>query len=286
MHPLDAVKSLVDFNFYRTVPRRSYGEASLYLAMLSLIFATAMIFALMFQVVPQIRTTLNWARDSFPTMTLTEGTLTSDAKGPVVVRHPELKHVSIVVDTNRVEPVTVEELQENGALAILTRNKVYIAKLRPILESRSKESVPGFAIDGVETHILDTYAKDESLILDSDFYDNISRKLPLVLYPVAFIFTFGFFFIWKHGAAVVYSLMGLLINGFQTGRLEFPALYRIAVFVQTPVVILQIAALFIPEPIRLFGLITLIVVGVYLWKAIAIVNADLPEPPEPSPLPE
>lgn len=287
MNPSDAIKSLVDFNFYRTVPRKPFSETSLYIGMLSVVFGISMVLAMMIQVVPQIRSSLDWAKNSFPTMTLGDGILTSDAKGPSLIRHPDVKHVTIIIDTDRTKAVTVEEMRENNAVAVLVRNAVYLAKLRPVLESRSSdESVPGFTIDGVETHMLERFGNEDSITLDPAFYDNISRKLPWILYPVAFIFATGFFFLWKHASALIYALMGLLMNGFQNGRLEFPELYKIAVYAQTPVIVLQIAILFFPDPVQFFRLITLLVVGVYLWKAISIANADLPEPPAPSPLPE
>jgi hypothetical protein len=281
MNPIDLVKSLVDFNFYKEVPKRSFGQASAYIGLLATVFAACLVAAMSVQIVPKLRQHLEWARDSFPEMRLENGRLASAAEKPVVVRHPDAPKLTIVIDASREAEVSLEELRENRTVAYLTSNAIYLAKLRPILEARHEESVPGFAIDGIDMHPLERLKTDEPLVLDKDFYDRISGQLPFLLYPTGFAVGWLLFFAWKHGAALVYSLIALLMNGFQSGKLEYPALFKIAVWAQTPVVLLQIAALFLPEPIRLFGLITLIVVGVYLWKAIAVVNADLPEPPSP-----
>jgi len=283
MNPLDLVRSLVDFKFYREVPGRTFANASAFLGMLSTVFALCLVVAMSIQIVPKLRSSLAWARDSFPEITLSEGTISSPVKGELVVRHPDAKQIVIAFDADRETPVGTEELREKRALAYLTRNALYVAKIRPILEARSEESFPGFAIDGVDTHALDKFAAGDTLVLNPAFYDRLSRQLPFLLYPVGFVVGWMIFFIWKHGAALIYSLMGLLINGFQSGRLDFPSLYKVGVFAQTPIVALQIAALFVPEPIRFFGLITFLVAGVYLWKAIAVINAELPEPPSPSP---
>ena len=82
------------------------------------------------------------------------------------------------------------------------------------------------------------------------------------------------FVIWKHVAAGVYSFVGLLVNAIVDGGHEFPALYRMAVYAQTPVVVLQTAALFLPRPIPLFPILALLVVTAYLWQAIR--HADPP----------
>ena len=66
----------------------------------------------------------------------------------------------------------------------------------------------------------------------------------------------------------MYAVLALILNAAVKGGLEFPELCKLAVVAQTPVVLLQMAQMFLPSPIPLFGLIALIVVGVYLWQGI------------------
>ena len=72
----------------------------------------------------------------------------------------------------------------------------------------------------------------------------------------------------------MYALVALLLNALLSAGLEFPALYRVSVYAQTPVIVLQAAALFLPAPIPYFGLLSLLVGGLYLWQAIRQIQGN------------
>ena len=109
-----------------------------------------------------------------------------------------------------------------------------------------------------------------------------ARAAKIVLYPVGFFTAWAVFFFWKHASAAIYALLAFLLNALMDSGLEFPALYKLAVYAQTPVIALQIVSLFLPR-IPYFGILALLVVGVYLWQAIRLI-ATPPDPASPLPL--
>jgi hypothetical protein len=64
--------------------------------------------------------------------------------------------------------------------------------------------------------------------------------------------------------------LALLINAALSAGLEYPSLYKFSVYAQTPIILLQTVALFVPLalPVLVRLLASVAIVGVYLWQAI------------------
>lgn len=253
----DIGRSVGDFTFYKEVPKKTVWATVAYLTMLGGFFSLAVTVAVHQNVVPRIRQAAEWTAKTMPTITLNDGKLSSAAPGPLEVRHPDVPQAGLVLDTQRTEPVTPAEMAQKKLIAYLTADAVYV--LTP---------------ERLETYALGQTKGKESLVVDAAFYRSMADILVKVLYPIAFLTSWATFLIWKHVAALIYSLVGLLVNAVVDGGHEFPTLYRMAVYAQTPVVVLQTAALFLPRPIPLFPILALLVVTAYLWQAIR--HADPP----------
>ncbi|MFA6029747.1 MAG: DUF1189 family protein [Elusimicrobiota bacterium] len=259
---LDPVRSLVDFPFYREVPKKSIAETVGYLAYIGLVFALLSLIALYARVGPRIDEGAEWAAVNIPTMTLEKGKLSSALPGPVRIQHPASERLAFVIDTTRTTPVAPAELAASTASAFVTQNTVYVLNN-----------------DKMEAYDLGRAQNAEPVKLDAAFYRNAAAVLKKVLYPIAFFTTWLVFFVWKHLSALVYSLLGLLISAGLKAELEHGPLYRAAVYAQTPVIVLQAVMLFLPRPIPYFGLLSLILVGVYLWQAIRQMRPAPAAPP-------
>lgn len=247
----DIARSVGDFSFYKEVPKKTVWATVAYLTLLGGLFSLAVTVAVYQNVRPRILQAADWAAATMPTLTLADGKLTSAVPGPLEVRHPDVPQAGLVVDTQRTEPVTPAEMSQKKLIAYLTADAVYV-----------------LTADRLETYALASTKGKESMVIDAPFYRSLAGLLLKVLYPIAFFTSWVTFLIWKHVAAVIYTFVGLLVNAVADGGHDFAALYRMAVYAQTPVVVLQTAALFLPKPIPLFPVLALVVVTAYLWQAI------------------
>lgn len=247
-------RAVADLPFYKEVIRKSPGWLAGYLCLLGLAFAIAAAVSLAIRVGPMIEETMEWAATSLPTITFAGGKVTSSAQGPVRVQHPTAEQVAFIIDTDRTTAVTAQELQERKVVAYLAQNVIYVAPRPEKVEAYDLGKLMG--------------APQQPTVLDSAFYRAVGEALPKILYPLTFVMTWFFFVSWKSAASLVYAVLALVINGMVKGGLEFPQLWKLAVVAQTPVILLQMAQMFLPAPIPLFSLIALIVAGVYLWQGI------------------
>lgn len=253
----DIARSVVDFSFYKEVPQKTLWTTTAYLVLLGLFFSLAVTIAVYKNVGPRIRAAVEWSASNMPTVTIAGGKLTSAVPGPTEIRHPDIPQIGLMIDAQRTDPVTPAEMSQKKLVAYLTGNAAYV--LTP---------------DRLETYDLAKTKDKESIVVDAAFYRNMGELLLKVLYPISFFVSWLTFVIWKHAAGLVYSLVALLVNAVSDGGFEFPALYRMAVYAQTPVVVLQMAALFIPRPIPLFSVLALLVVTAYLWQAIRVADPE------------
>ncbi|MFA6091374.1 MAG: DUF1189 family protein [Elusimicrobiota bacterium] len=247
---LDPVRSLIDFPFYREVPKKSILACSGYIAYLSLLFSLAVVLALYARVAPMIDAAAQWASSNVPAMTLQDGKIECSIPGPLRIEHPETK-LAFIVDTARITPVTPAELADGKVIGYIAQSTLYFT-------NQGK----------MEVYDLSKAANKQPVRIDGEFYLKVAALIKKALYPIGFITTWLIFFVWKHLSALVYSLIGLALNAALSAGLEHADLYRVAVYAQTPVVVLQIVSLFLPRNIPFAFLLSTMLVTLYLWQAI------------------
>jgi hypothetical protein len=248
----DPLKSVVDFTFYRDVPKKSFGQVTGYIAYLGLIYSCVVVVALFVHFRPRINQAVDWASNSFPELTLENGELSSGANGRTLIRHPEADALAVMIDTDRSEAVTPAEMREQKLISYITRDTIYV------IDNNNTMKV----------YDLSKAQNEKPVKIDDAFFKSLGLIMSAVLYPVSFVTAFLIFMIWKHLAALVYSLMALLINAAMGAGQEPPDLYKIAAYAQTPVIVLQMVGLVLLKPIPLFRVLAFLVVGAYLWQAI------------------
>lgn len=256
---LEPVHATVNFPFYRQVPRKSFLATVGYIALLALVYSFAMEAWLYFKICPRIRTVSEWAATSMPRLTLRDKKLSTDRPGLSVVQLPNTSGMTVLVDTGRSAPIRPEEMERHKALGFITQGKVHlwIPERHQLIE----------IID------LSKAQNEEPVVLDAAFYrESADRFIGWLRHPIVLILLLAFMwpviFIWKHAAALLYSVLAILINTFMRVELEYEALYKLAVYAQTPVIVLQIVAAYLEPNIPYRLLIALLVVGVYLWQAL------------------
>jgi hypothetical protein len=249
---LDPINAITSINFYRKVAGQGASRTFGYLVYVTLLFSIAGTLALKVRVGPEIDKTFVWLATSMPTVTLNAGKVTSTAAAPVTVRHPDISEIAVVVDTARVEPVGSDVLEQQKVLAYLTGSALYVKG----------------AQGHVEVYDLSKAVTPKPVVIDAAFYQNASRLLSKLLYPFAFVFGFFFTLLWKAGSALIYALVGMILNAFAEAGQTFGSLFNMAAYAQTLVIALQAIFLFMPVSPPAFSLIALVTTGVYLWLAL------------------
>lgn len=251
---LAPLRAVGDPPFYREVAGRDPRWLLGYLTYLGLLFSIAATASMAMRVAPILQETVEWAAAAIPPITFSGGKVSVAAPGPVRVEHPRMPELAIAIDTNRTTTVTAQEMREQKLAVYLTQHALYLSPRPEKIEAYDLSKIAG--------------APQQPTVLDASFFRNVGSALPKVLYPLTFFLSWTIFLVWKLFASLVYGVLALLINAAVGGGLEFPQLWRLALVGQTPVVLLQMAQMFLPAPIPLFSLIALIVISVYLWQGI------------------
>ncbi|MBI4345365.1 MAG: DUF1189 family protein [Elusimicrobia bacterium] len=251
---LAPLRAVGDLPFYRGVAARNPPWLIGYLTYLGFLFSIAATVSMALKVTPILTETVDWAAGAIPQITFSGGKVSTASPEPVRVEHPRMPEIAIVIDTHRTTTVTAQEMRDQKLAVYLTQNALYLAPRPDKIESYDLSKIAG--------------APQQPTVLDAAFFRTVGQALPKILYPLTFFLSWTIFLLWKLFASLVYGVVALLINAGIGGGLEFPQLWRIALVAQTPVVFLQMAQMFLPQPIPLFGVIAWIVVGVYLWQGI------------------
>ncbi|MDE2238029.1 MAG: DUF1189 family protein, partial [Elusimicrobia bacterium] len=206
---------------------------------------------------PVIDGTFLWLEHAVPPMTYANGRVTSDVSGPLRLQHPTLRDVAVMIDTNRTDPVTPQQMEQAKVVAYLTATAFYL---------RDRDELRVFDL----SH---TPAGSRPVRIDAGFFRNAGIVMDRTLYPLALVAIFVLFLAWKALASGGYSLLALLLNSISGGSLRYPALLNIAVYAQTLVVLLLALSLYLPFAIPGFNALCLLITSVYIWLAV--------RPPQP-----
>lgn len=250
---LDPLNAVISPAFYRRVATQVWWRSLLYLAYLSLLLSLAFTAALKIHGGPRIDATFEWLKKSVPTMTFVNGKITSAMTAPLTLRHPDLQQIAVTIDTNRVEPVTLQALEEAKVQAFLSSNALYF------------EDRPGH----LNVYNFSTAADPKPVTIDAAFFESARRIFERVLYPAVFAAGVLFNVLWLGGWTLIFALVGLLLNALAEGGAPFGALVSIALYAQTLSALLQgltfLAGINIPK----WTLVSLVLTGIYIWLAIA-----------------
>jgi len=248
----EPVYSVVDFSFYKRAVARSGWRALGYLVYLGLLFSLASTVSLYLKEGPIMDGLIDWAATSIPALTLADGKISSSVTAPTIVRNPKAPGLSVMIDLARTTPVTLEEMSKQRIMAYLTQSKIYMVT----------------GPDRMQSYDLSRSPNSKPLVIDGNFYRTYGGVLLMILYPAAWLISWAGFICWKLLTALFYSLLGLLLNAILSGGLPYASLYKIAVYAQTPVILLQGLSLFITRQIPGFFLISILITGVYIWQAV------------------
>lgn len=261
---LDPIRSLVDFSLYKEARQHSPVRCLAYMAYVGLLFSVFLASLIHIKARPFIVGAGEWLATTMPTLTFADGKATSAPARPVVIHPPKDDKLGILVDTSRTEPFTFEEMNTKSLVMAITQDALYVSEV-----NRGQ----------IERRAFSELKLAKPLVLDASFYRKCAQTTLQVIYVVLLPLFCFFFVFWKLVSAFVYSLAGILINEATGAGLDFPTVYKLSVYAQTPWIVLQAAMMPIrrgfPWPIQM--LLALLVTCTYLWKAISLAK-DAPPP--------
>lgn len=252
---LDPVNGVTSVEFYKKVAKQPLGRSFLYLFYLAFLFAITTTVALKVRAGPLIEETFRWLEKSMPRISVLNGKLSSDAPGPVTVRHPENAEVAVTVDTGRLEAVTPELMDKEMVMAYITGNALFVRK------SPGKLEVYDFSKAAAKPG-------DKPLVIDEAFYRKAEAVVNRVIYPFCLVLTLVVFLFWKSASTFLYSIMAVFVNSTIGANLEYKALWNITLYAQTLVIVLQAIFLFMPSPLPASQAVATLLTGVYIWLAV------------------
>lgn len=248
----DLLGAVASAQAYRRFATEKASRTVLYLCFLSLLFTVFGTIAMKIRVGPAIDETFAWLEKDVPTLTFEKGKVTSTAAAPTRIVHPSSAEVAVMIDTNRTTPVTAQEMRDAKVLAWLTGNAMFV-------EERAGE---------IRTFDLSKAGMDKPTVVDAKFFRDAGSAVKTVVYPIAIVTVFVFAALWSAFAALLFALVGLILNSAAGGSLGFGALYQIAVHAQTASLLLRVVMAFLPFFVPMSGLLTMIITSVYLWLGV------------------
>jgi hypothetical protein len=248
----DLLGSIASKQAYRRFAAEKASRTVLYLFFVSLLFTIGGSIAMQLRIGPVVDETFDWLAREVPELTFSKGKVTSAFPGPKRLAHPKAAEVALMIDTSRVEPVTLQTMQENKVLAYLTSNALYIEQQRGRIES----------------YDLSKAGLDHPMIVDAKFFHEAAGALKKVVYPLAILTVFAFAAAWTAALALLYALLAMLMTSMAGGTLTFGALYQVAIHAQTTALLLRILMAFLPFMVPMSALLSVVITAVYLWMAV------------------
>jgi hypothetical protein len=248
----DLLGSIASKQAYRRFAAEKASRTVLYLFFISLLFTIGGSIAMQVRIGPVVDETFDWLGKEVPSLTFSNGKVTSAEAAPKRLEHPKAPEVALMIDTSRVEPVTLQLMREKKVLAYLTNNALYI-------EQQSGH---------VEIYDLSRAAQDRPMVVDAKFFHDAAGALKKVVYPLAVLSVFAFAAAWTALLGLLYALLGMLMTSMAGGTLSFGPLFQIAIHAQTTSLLLRIVMAFLPFMVPMSALLSIVITAVYLWMAV------------------
>lgn len=248
----DLLGSIASTQAYRRFAAEKAGRTVLYLLFISLLFTVGGSIAMQLRVGPVVDETFAWLAAEVPTLTFSNGTVTSSEPAAKRLVHPKAPEVAVMIDTARTEPVTLQVMQDAKVLGYLTNNALYVE------QQQGK----------IEVYDLKKAAVDRPTVVDAKFFREAASALKKVVYPLAILTVFVFSAAWIAFSGLFFALLAMLLQSVGGGALAFGALYQIAVHAQTTALFARMLLSFLPFVIPMSGLLTISITAGYLWLAV------------------
>jgi hypothetical protein len=266
----DLLDSIVRPGAYRRFASEKGARTVRYAAFLSLIFVGALGISVKIRLAPLFTETFTWLETAMPPLKFSAGGVTTPTPGPLRVEHPKMKEVAVMIDTNRKDPVTVDQMKEAKVIAYLTGNALYLDRGQSQLET-------------IDLTKSSASPSSREVTVDATMYREMERTFDWVFYPALMLFFFLSFAIALAFSALLYALAGLILASLAGGALEYAALFRIGVHAQTAGSLLYALDAALPVSIPYFQWLSIALSLTFLWLGVRAAAKTAPAAAPPAP---
>ena len=245
------ILSLFSPRFYQNVLKSSLWKGFLYLAYLSLSGALTFLILISLKWLPTVENFVDWFARELPTMVFENGSLSSSVQQPYHMTHPKFGKI-LILDTTK-EKADPSELK--NAFLYVTKRIIYVSN----------------PLRG-ETRIFDLSSpKNQRAIaagssqITGELVKFFYKKIKPIFLVTLFSFVFLFIFLWKLVAAILYSVIAVVLNQFREEKFSYEKLLNVTIFAMTAISLLQF----------LNALVTGIQAPVPFWVALVLTTSYL-----------
>ncbi|MBI4398331.1 MAG: DUF1189 family protein [Candidatus Omnitrophica bacterium] len=250
---LGPVFSFFSVSFYRRIIHSRLGKGFLYLAYLAFLYGLILLVTLWLPFKPALDRFEGWFTTNLPQMTFTREGVVTKAAQPFEMKSSEYGSV-LILDATKNE------------IGDIPDTWLYITKTKALFRGGNAND---FRVVELVPKNEEEKTKWKDVTLTGDSVHAMYKRVMPFAHPVIFIVVFFTFFLWKILAALVYSLVALLLNLFRREKLQYGSLLALSMFALTPVTVLQVFSLFIPRVgLALNPLTAFILTGLYLALGI------------------
>ncbi len=261
--------SLYSVEFYKRVLHDSIKRGLLYLVGWSLLISALFAAFLIFKMNPEVKGFVSWFSEAVPPIQMTPQGPRMNHKSPYEMKHPRYGHIATI----NLDQKEIANGDLGGAMVYMTSHKLYIKETR-----------------GSAFRVYDlTAAKDPqagNMIIDGEMIRKLEKTVKPIAYTVMLIFVFMGFFVWKLTAALIYSLVGTLINVLRREKLPYESVLNVSCFALTGSICAQLFLMVFQEltNVRMpFGFLgSFVLTSTYLYLGIKFTEEE-PEPENPGP---
>lgn len=232
-------------SLYQDVGRRWSSTTFLYLLLLLALVWIPSMFKLQQELGRWIQQEAPALVSQIPTITITNGEVSTDVETPYFIREPEKDTVLAIIDLTG----EYTSLDDSDARVLLTKDTFFMKK--------DERETRTYDLSGIEK-----FAVDENRV--AGWLELLATWLPVLLYPFAVLFSF----LYRIVQALLYAAIGLLFAKALKASLGYAALLRLAVVSITPVILLSTAGELAGVTIPSWWLLAFIVAMAYLFFAI------------------
>jgi len=258
---LSPLHAFYNLSFYREVLQSKLSRGFLYLAYLSGITTVIFFFGAVLTTLPMADKVIDWLEQDMPNLVWSGDQLTMREQSPHALIHPEWGVVAIF-DMNASE-INSADLDE--APIIVTSQRAYV-----------RDGATGVRVHDLEKLLRRQYEgiREPVAITGETVKRGYNSFKPWMMF-LAVLFYYITFYLWSLFAALIYSLVGLMLNNGRLQRLPYANIYNLCLFALTAASLIDLLRFVVPGVTRLpFGFLgSLLVTSAYLFLAIRKTDA-------------
>lgn len=245
--------ALFSLKFYRQIQTAPVSRGFLYLGYLSFLLALYGMILFRIQWMPAANEFVGWLKQNLPEMTLTRQGLEMKIAEPRLLTHSRwgaLIYLDPVKDSP--DPADLEK-----AAVVITRTKIGYRD-----PSTEELRIQNIVRQGNAANWRDATFTQETIT-------QLWRRLSPWLAAIFFLTSFVGLYLWKLTAALLYSLIGILLNLFRKAKLRYASILNVSFYALTPLALLQALVWLFPNfPLPVNLLTSLALTALYLAFAI------------------